>query len=816
MQVTYVNDTITHAIIGGGEAIEFGISSSAEFYNILSSTLYKDQILAVVREGLCNAWDAHIEAGTTHKPIEITVKDGVFSIKDSGKGIHKNDIGPIYCVYGNSTKKNDGNQTGGFGLGCKSPYAYVDHFEVISCHEGVKTIYSMSKASPKTGKPGAVPIASFPTEDTGLQVSIRIKNNADRDRFYTLIKRIVYNGGMNATYNGERLPTIEFDTTKNNYVITNKTGILDNMTTIMIRYGNVIYPVDAAENIKDLMDNVANHLAKINNNGGYTPYRLILQAPPHSIAVTPSRESLSMQEHTVATINSLLAGFMKDVKSNFEPACRAQAKQSIIAAVKEEKIPELLDYRDVILPGMGKVEKKSFISDMETQALMVLSTQYPDSLEFRKWDLNERLTGLVAKGLLDRGMVQSYLRELTKVDRQFHPHRLQGHYGHQSSWLTRQVLAPVVIKLQKAGMPSDALSVYDPYDLRAGDRTNLAPAMAAKVQHHFCAMPYLRNIVVLSCSRSNITERLYHKHPVFKKLGSYPGFLFYHVGLKKADKDAARAFWAKSGMVVVDIIDRQDYEPEPERRPTKTKEEKAVKVGLAKMSCFKNPSTNEINVRRWRLDDVARTTNPECVVQVVLDRNSESSRLNNANYKTTHLLVDLFGDVCGVVPASNTLQKYTKQGIPTLHDYMVEKIKERFDTPAFQEYFSCSFEVEEYKGIKGDFDNSFLEMIYKTPELQQHFGIPNPLSKEDHKYMDLFMSYQKGSSYYHPDWVKEIWAMIKKIPSDPINATVCKNLVGNKLLGIIHTDTMKQLLASKETTQAEKKKAIEAILTILN
>ena len=47
MQVTHVNDHVTNAIIGGGQAVEFGISSSAEFYNILSSTLYKDQILAV-------------------------------------------------------------------------------------------------------------------------------------------------------------------------------------------------------------------------------------------------------------------------------------------------------------------------------------------------------------------------------------------------------------------------------------------------------------------------------------------------------------------------------------------------------------------------------------------------------------------------------------------------------------------------------------------------------------------------------------------------------------------------------------------------
>ena len=41
MQVSHHNDHITHAVIGGKQAIEFGISNSAEFFNILSSTLYK-------------------------------------------------------------------------------------------------------------------------------------------------------------------------------------------------------------------------------------------------------------------------------------------------------------------------------------------------------------------------------------------------------------------------------------------------------------------------------------------------------------------------------------------------------------------------------------------------------------------------------------------------------------------------------------------------------------------------------------------------------------------------------------------------------
>ena len=103
MQVTHSAD---HMLIGGAKTIEFGISNDAAFFQILSSTLYSDQRLAVAREVLCNAWDAHIRAGITDKPIEVTITDF---------------MGPLYGTYGGTDKNNNGLETGGFGLGCKAP-----------------------------------------------------------------------------------------------------------------------------------------------------------------------------------------------------------------------------------------------------------------------------------------------------------------------------------------------------------------------------------------------------------------------------------------------------------------------------------------------------------------------------------------------------------------------------------------------------------------------------------------------------------------------------------------------------------------------
>ena len=82
MQVAHAQDHVTHAFLGAKESRAVGISDDPAFFQILSSTLYKDQKLAVVRETLCNAWDAHIEAGKTDLPIEITIDDEELRIRD--------------------------------------------------------------------------------------------------------------------------------------------------------------------------------------------------------------------------------------------------------------------------------------------------------------------------------------------------------------------------------------------------------------------------------------------------------------------------------------------------------------------------------------------------------------------------------------------------------------------------------------------------------------------------------------------------------------------------------------------------------------
>ena len=72
MQVSQVIEQEEFAVIGGGEARAFQIGNSAQAFKILSDSLYSNKQRAVVREVLCNAVDAHIEAGIPERPSRST------------------------------------------------------------------------------------------------------------------------------------------------------------------------------------------------------------------------------------------------------------------------------------------------------------------------------------------------------------------------------------------------------------------------------------------------------------------------------------------------------------------------------------------------------------------------------------------------------------------------------------------------------------------------------------------------------------------------------------------------------------------------
>lgn len=380
MKVTQTADTITHAVIGGKEETEFKVENSAEFFNILSDALYTNKPLATVRETLCNAWDAMIEAGKEDENIRVVLTNQELLIQDFGEGIPDEKMGPLYGTYGGTSKQANANVTGGFGLGCKSPFSICDHFEVISCHNGTRSIWRVSKSSGElNGKPSIKKIVSAPTTETGVTVKIPIskKHNNDDDGAYgrhsynamaqslnKAIIGVVYYGGMNVEYTysqggheGDALPIFDMPFEVGSSGLASVHHAALGKSGVYVRYGNVIYPIPQDEYYDEETRKLTEILQYSDND------ILVLQAAPDTIAIAPSREALSLTDTTKKVIKELMVNFLKGFSSEARQIFEKVIEYNYDKASTFNLInrPEALFHTENV-PGHYDVRKKKWIA----------------------------------------------------------------------------------------------------------------------------------------------------------------------------------------------------------------------------------------------------------------------------------------------------------------------------------------------------------------------------------------------------------------------------------------------------------------------
>jgi len=120
---------------GKFQSANFGFANKAFIFDLLRSKIYSNPIKVVCQEIMCNARDAHREINKEHIPIRVkvpTIQDPRWICQDFGPGITPERMQNIFILYGASTKREDNVQTGGFGIGAKTPWAYTDSFGIVS------------------------------------------------------------------------------------------------------------------------------------------------------------------------------------------------------------------------------------------------------------------------------------------------------------------------------------------------------------------------------------------------------------------------------------------------------------------------------------------------------------------------------------------------------------------------------------------------------------------------------------------------------------------------------------------------------------
>jgi hypothetical protein len=174
------------------ESQNFGIGDASVVIEILRNRLYQNKVQTLVQEYICNARDAMREVSKGNE-FEVTVPtrlNPVFKVRDFGPGISPSRMQGVFVMYGSSTKRGTNGQTGGFGLGAKSGWAYTDSFTIVSIVDGVRRTYIAHTGVNNNGRLDLV-ATDQTNEANGTEIQVAVKPN-DVDEFRKAIFRATY------------------------------------------------------------------------------------------------------------------------------------------------------------------------------------------------------------------------------------------------------------------------------------------------------------------------------------------------------------------------------------------------------------------------------------------------------------------------------------------------------------------------------------------------------------------------------------------------------------------------------------------------
>lgn len=295
----------------------FGVSDDPMLMSMLSTGFYQNPLRTMIQEIMFNAWDAHRMGNCQDRPIDIYINDTTgLIVRDYGPGIEPGEdddnMHEIYCMYGGSTKRKLKNQTGGFGLGSKSPFAYTESFTVTSHFGGMKNMYLISRVSEANGgKPGMTSLVRVPTTETGLMVTVPLKAG-HMERTYDNIKDVLFLSGIKAMIHYADKPDEYVDSLtlppRQYYVSNDHHG-----SSIYAVYGGVRYKIPHSEEY-----NTEYKFMKLLGNGK----DVFVGFAPDTLSPLPNREGLNMGEKSKETVKATFELCTEKFQETFEPVTK--------------------------------------------------------------------------------------------------------------------------------------------------------------------------------------------------------------------------------------------------------------------------------------------------------------------------------------------------------------------------------------------------------------------------------------------------------------------------------------------------------------
>lgn len=275
------------------ETKQFGIKTTAKAFQVLSSKLYKNKIAAAIRELACNAYDSHVAVWRGDLPFEVhlpTAFEPYFSIRDFGTGLDHTAMTTVFTTFFESLKEDSNDYIGALGLGCKSPFSYVDSF-VVYAYNGMTC--STYECFLENGLPMISRKAVSPSnEQTGLEISFPVQID-DIDKFGNEARSIFRWFDVRPTLTGNKI-TIPDRPVKRGSCWSVGSG----MSAIM---GQVRYPLDP--------EMVGSDLRNLN-----------IHFDIGEVDIQAGREELSYDKTTIAAIQARLGIVRAEINAIYDKA----------------------------------------------------------------------------------------------------------------------------------------------------------------------------------------------------------------------------------------------------------------------------------------------------------------------------------------------------------------------------------------------------------------------------------------------------------------------------------------------------------------
>lgn len=290
---------------------------------ILRSKMYKNPIGSICREIASNGRDANREVGS-NSPVLISISDSPFFstgstivFQDEGPGISPDRMADVFVNYGSSTKRHSNEFTGGFGLGCKTPFSYTDSFCVITVVDKIQYTYIAAIEDQAKGKIYLV-TKNETEEKNGTSIIVPIKEE-DQDTFEDEVIRSTYFWETRPTYINfsKSIEDIEMTVLKEtDQFLFVKQDFFEGSYGIVI--DGVLYPIDRS-------------LMKFANQNLDRGVFIVLKFKTGDLTISANRENLQYDEKTktkilnkwevfLDTISNTITDKVKNVKTAIE-AC---------------------------------------------------------------------------------------------------------------------------------------------------------------------------------------------------------------------------------------------------------------------------------------------------------------------------------------------------------------------------------------------------------------------------------------------------------------------------------------------------------------